>query len=187
MGTNQTNQKKDPDMIIRGNRPIRHFTVVNNAIINNETLTYRARGILIFLLSKPDGWTTSAQRLANQYTEGRDAINTSIKELEDAGYMELRKTQDEHGHWSSHWLVYDEPVQKAVDKLRKIRRNADSPRTGKPNSENQGLYKELTTKDLLSEQPKLCGYCQGQGVILNGFMGLPMVCPDCKGDAIQRD
>jgi hypothetical protein len=171
-------------LIIRSNRPTNHFTIVDNAIVNNHNLTYRARGILIYLLSKPDGWYTSAQRLSSMHTEGRDAINTCLKELQEHGYMQLVRRQDDLGHWESHWLVFDSPVNKPVDNVGTKRAKAKTPSPEKPSSDNQGLYKELTTKDLISSTPQVCGHCMGAGVEYRD--GEIHVCPECKGDGIAR-
>lgn len=184
MGTNQITTKKDPDMIIRSNRPPDHFTVINNQVINDDSLTYRARGILIYLLSKPDGWHTSAERLSSADTEGRDAIRTCLKELQEAGYMQLIKRQDDLGLWESHWLVFDKPVHNAVDKIERLRKTPKTPRPEKPKSDNQALYKPLITKDLISGGQSLCGNCMGSGVEYRD--GEIHVCPDCKGDGIAR-
>jgi hypothetical protein len=184
MATNQTTFERDPDMIIRSNRPPDHFTVISNQVINNHNLTYRARGILIYLLSKPDGWYTSAERLSSMHTEGRDAIRTCLKELQEAGYMQLFKRQDDLGLWESHWLVFDKPVHNAVDKIEQMRKTAKTPKPEKPKSENQALYKQLITKDLISGGQSLCGQCQGEGVELRDDE--INVCPECKGDGIAR-
>jgi hypothetical protein len=42
--------------------------------------------------------------------EGRQAIQTAMKELKAAGYVETRKSQDALGHWITTTIVYDTPV-----------------------------------------------------------------------------
>lgn len=94
--------------IIRG--PREHgFTILPNAALEDARLSWRARGVLAYLLSRPDGWTTSAERLTPLGTEGRDAIRTSLRELEAAGYLTRTRTADAAGKWSTSVTVTDHP------------------------------------------------------------------------------
>jgi hypothetical protein len=47
--------------------------------------------------------------------EGRQAIQTALKELKAAGYVETRKSQDSKGRWTTSTIVYDTPIE-----LRKV-------------------------------------------------------------------
>ncbi len=106
--------------IIRAPRPNDGFTILRNENVRNQTLTFRARGLLAYLLSMPDNWATNSERLQSRWTEGRDAIRKSIKELEAAGYMTLHKAQNEKGQWVSNWIVTDHPrLGTHVEKLAK--------------------------------------------------------------------
>jgi hypothetical protein len=63
------------------------FTRVPNAAVNDELLDLRARGLLLFMLSKPDGWTFRERVLAKQAGVGRDQVRSAIATLIDAGYV----------------------------------------------------------------------------------------------------
>lgn len=83
------------------------FTVVPNDVINDHTLTWKARGLLIHLLAKPEGWATSASRLAKTGPDGRDAVRSGLAELEQHGYLVRRREQNAAGHWQTITWVYD--------------------------------------------------------------------------------
>jgi hypothetical protein len=109
-------------MIIHGPRPDRDFTVIPNRIIRDDALSYRARGLLVYLLSQSPDWEVSSGRLAIESGEGRDAIRTALRELVNVGYLELNKEQDNRGRWVSHytvtatpWYFQPEPVHNPVD------------------------------------------------------------------------
>ena len=86
--------------IIRGPRKQRDFTILDNAALYDERLSFRARGILAYLLSKPPEWRTNARQLAAATTgEGRDAIRTALNELEAVGYLVRQQTRNERGQW----------------------------------------------------------------------------------------
>ena len=43
-------------MIVRGPRPDR-FTIVDNEILRNHALSFKARGLLAYLMSMQDNWS----------------------------------------------------------------------------------------------------------------------------------
>lgn len=99
-------------MIRRGSRPVDKFAMIENGALEDEGLSWRARGLLAYMLSRPEGWKTSANRLAAQSpggSEGRGAILNALKELEVAGYLIREKVQDDKGRWSTVQTVYGEP------------------------------------------------------------------------------
>jgi len=103
-------------MIVRGPRPEHSFTVIANRIIEDRTLSYKARGLLVFILSKPDHWRTNMKHLAAQSAEGYYSVQSGMAELERAGYIQRIKVQDTAGRWSTNTIVHDQPVNKPGDK-----------------------------------------------------------------------
>ena len=72
------------------------FTIVPNKAINDK-LSWAARGMLLYLCSKPDDWEVNITDLVNQTTgsarrSGRDAVRKIMDELVECGY--IRKTQN---------------------------------------------------------------------------------------------
>jgi hypothetical protein len=96
--------------IVRSPRPDNHFTVVHNEVIRDSRLSYRARGILLEILSRPDNWRISAEVLARSSKEGRGAILTCLSELRDLGYIVTSKIRHENGQFETISTVYDQPT-----------------------------------------------------------------------------
>jgi len=132
-------------VIRRGPRPADRFAMIANEALENADLTWRARGVLAYLLSRPEGWSTSAERLAAMSPkgkEGRDAMRAVLTELESAGYVRREKTQDARGRWSTTLVVYDYPQPNVqADAPAKVSveptivepaKNGGSPGVGKP-------------------------------------------------------
>jgi hypothetical protein len=127
--------------IVRAPRKKSNFTILDNDVIHDSRLSYRASGVLIEILARPDNWRTNAEQLARQRNqEGRQAIRTALKELRAAGYLVHQKVRDpETGRISTVSYVYDEP-QETVDeeflnrKQKRRRPQPPSPASKKPTS-----------------------------------------------------
>lgn len=97
-------------MIIRRQENPRGWTVLPNAFLEDEKLSYRARGLQGYLLSRPDGWETDSTRLARKAKEGRDAVRTALSELEACGYLIRSRVQGAKGRWTTLTWIFDHPA-----------------------------------------------------------------------------
>jgi len=105
-----------------GNARIKHvgskFTIVPNQIMDDPTISFRAKGVYAYLRSKPDNWEYRVQNITRAGKEGRDAIQTAIKELESAGYIERVANQVEGGKYHGWiWYIYETPINRDTDRL----------------------------------------------------------------------
>jgi hypothetical protein len=95
------------------------FLIISNTTARDQRLSYTARGILVEILSRPDGWETTADRLVQQarehrgekHGEGRRAIRAAFVELEATGYMHRVKVRGERGRYTTTVYVTDVPTQ----------------------------------------------------------------------------
>lgn len=99
-------------MIRRSPRPDNHYTVIANRTLRDNRLSYRARGILAVILSRPDNWTIRSDQLALEGKEGRDAIRTALNELKACGYLHVEITRSSDGKIYSEQVIYDQPTTK---------------------------------------------------------------------------
>lgn len=74
-------------MIIRGPRPSDQFTLIHGAALADGALSFKARGILAYLLTLPEGADISPDRITKSGTDGERAVKSGLKELQDAGYL----------------------------------------------------------------------------------------------------
>lgn len=136
------------------------YTVVDNAVLRDARLSWRATGLLSYLLSLPDGWRVNHTDLARRKRDGKDSTLAAMTELVDAGYVERRKEHDEKGRIHTVTLVYEEPVGSTMEL-------ADSPDAGLPDpvepdagfrggivSTKEGTTQEQVTKDQEHIAPK---------------------------------
>lgn len=95
--------------IIRAPRPDSGFVQIRNEVARDRRLSYKARGILVDILSRPDNWQTSADALAALGPDGRTAVLSGLKELREAGYLHTIRQRAEDGTFATVSLVYDVP------------------------------------------------------------------------------
>ncbi|WP_072814253.1 hypothetical protein [Rhodococcus zopfii] len=96
--------------IRRGPRLADNFSVLSNALLNDERLSFRARGLLAWLLSKPADWHIRSEAIAAASPlEGREAIRTVMRELIAAGYLVREKHRDADGRFSTIQTIYEVP------------------------------------------------------------------------------
>jgi hypothetical protein len=92
------------------------FTQMPNAVVRDYRLTWRARGLLIELLSYPPGYEITIDDLVvrakrvNPDVEGRDAMRKAQRELKNIGYIVTRRGQDARGRWWTELEITDEPL-----------------------------------------------------------------------------
>jgi hypothetical protein len=73
------------------------FTQIANEVLNNSELSFKAKGIYAFMMSKPDDWNFTIRSMSKQVKDGEDGIKTGIKELKDLGYVVYEKHKNGTG------------------------------------------------------------------------------------------
>ena len=102
--------------IIRSPRPPSGYYVLDNAIISDARLSWAARGMLVFLLSKPDNWRISVEHLRRETESsgkhtGRDGVYAILSELETAGYVKRHQPRGDGGrHLATVYTVSESPL-----------------------------------------------------------------------------
>jgi hypothetical protein len=165
-------------------RPKRYAVIPNDAL-QNHSLSFKARGLLAYLLSQPDDWRISAGALSRLAAhDGRESIRTALKELEDAKYLHRRRMKDnETGRFAWNHLLYDHPCESPVDNCTPIDGLSDD---GKLNVLQSTDYKKKKRSTVTQySEHSLCETCNG-----NGYERLDLDnaqrCPQCNGDGTAR-
>lgn len=122
----------------------KNFSIVPNVIFKSG-LSLRAVGLLTYILHLPDDWVLYKSYLyENMPKDGRDAIKTAWRELEDKGYIETVKsgTTSRGKLPEINYIVYDIPRKPGGFQ------SAENPRSITRPSETRPLLstKKLRTK-----------------------------------------
>lgn len=88
-----------------------NFVTVHKNFIHDNNLTFKAKGILLYLLSRPDNWQIYESEMLKHTKEGKDSLKSGIKELEDVGYIKRTRKRNDKGHLNGYeYLVYEHPI-----------------------------------------------------------------------------
>lgn len=86
-----------------------NFTVINNDILDDFSLSDCAHRILTHVLRLPDSWEFNEQYFINKFPSGRDKIRSALKELESRGYL-IRERQRVEGKLAKNsWIFLEVP------------------------------------------------------------------------------
>lgn len=100
-------------MIRRGERADR-YTVIPNVTLEDRTLSFKALGLLVYLLSKPDHWRVDREQLAVTHADGVTSVRSALRELAAAGYLVTEPARDRQGRLAGkEAVVYDRPHRPA--------------------------------------------------------------------------
>lgn len=110
--------------------PENPYVSIDRRPIDNPKMSFKAKGILTYLMSRPDGWEVSVTDLVKHSADGEASIRSGLKELKDFGHMKYTKLR-EKGRITG-WLieVYEVPHLSSPD--------SDFQDVEKPDVENRG-------------------------------------------------
>lgn len=88
--------------------PTVRFTQVRNEWARDGRVSYKARGLLVYLHSHQDGYELSLAQIVRDTTDGKDSVRTGLVELESAGYLTRLRERD-GGRWGEVDYVLADP------------------------------------------------------------------------------
>lgn len=123
-----------------------NFTIMSNVGLRDERLSWKARGLLAYMLSLPDDWVFYETELVKRAPDGLSGVRSGLKELEEHGFLVRVRERDENGRLKgSDWIIHDEPICDYPTLDKPI---LEKPTLDKPILENRTLLSTNCTKDL---------------------------------------
>jgi hypothetical protein len=136
-------------VIRRGPLAADNFTIVSNKIIRDARLSLKARGLGIWLLSHTEGWKLSIRSIATQVGAGAEAVQSGLKELEDAGYLIREQQTGEHGKFTGvEYRISDVPAGETASGFSVH----GSPGDGEAGARETGTHKKTNSKKINKQE-----------------------------------
>ena len=104
-------EDKRLDEVIRVRKRPNNFVMLDKTFLEDDRLSFKAKGILAYLLSKPDNWKVIVGNLVKFSKDGKSAVYAGLKELKECGYYVKTPIRNEDGTRISRWesTVYEVP------------------------------------------------------------------------------
>ena len=101
------------------------YLMLNKECINDNRLSWSAKGLHTYLLSLPDNWTIYVKELIKHTKSGRDHTYATIKELISFGYMQRFEYRYKGRIVNSYYVVYENaieigPISKTMSTIVKV-------------------------------------------------------------------
>ena len=108
---------RDERAIIRVARDKAHpYTIINNTPLRDPRLSWKAKGMIGYLLTMPDDWQVLMCHLVQQSPCGHFATYSGLRELEDVGYIRRTRVRDERGRITRvEYVVFEVPPPDAQE------------------------------------------------------------------------
>ena len=142
--------------IIRVEKRDNPYLIIDKTGLTDDRLSWKAKGLLAYLLSLPDDWTVRERDLAKRSKDGRDSTRSGIQELIKHGYVLRKRLHDANGKFEG-WetIVYELPQTvvespKKENPPRSENPTSEKPTSDKPTSENP-TYTNYPVEYLSSE------------------------------------
>lgn len=99
-------------MIVRISKRERPFVQIDKRPLENVRLSWKAKGLLSYLMSRPDDWKIRMTQLVKVSSDGQSAVQAALIELRAAGHAELRQMRSEDNAHAegSEWVIYEEAL-----------------------------------------------------------------------------
>ena len=131
---------------------------MSNYHLRDKNLSLKAKGLLSQMLSLPEEWDYTLAGLACINKESKDAIRTTILELEKAGYITRHQTTTEGGRFGSNEYVIRErplPHEPLTENPTTVDPQTAAPLTENPTQLNTNSSKTDKEKTELSSTDSL--------------------------------
>lgn len=113
----------------------KNYVTMNRTALNDKRLSWKAKGIMAYMLSMPDDWVFYMEELQSHSTDGKASFQSGFKELKDCGYVERKPIRE--GRRIKEWetIVHEVPLNSLQTDFQEV----ENQEVGFQEVENQRL------------------------------------------------
>ena len=124
----------------------KRFTTVDNTILNDTELSWKAKGLFVYLWSQTDEWEFYETEVVKHSTDGLSSLRSGLKELEQQGYLKRQRVRDKQGKFKENeWLLSENPMLEKPILENRILDNHTLTNTNNNNTNNNNTNITTTT------------------------------------------
>ena len=145
-----------------------NFVTIHKGFIQDSNLSWKAKGLLLYLLSRPDDWQIYETELIKHTSDGLSSLKSGIKELEKTGYIERKRKRDDKGRLKEYeYEVFEQPYHMRnsyVGKTNVGNSNVGKTYVGKSHTtNNNSTYNDLTNNNSTNNNSNVFNFYQENG------------------------
>ena len=143
-----------------------NYTRISNDFLQDDSISFEARGLGASLLSRPEDWEINISALMVEGSIGRDKVNKIIQELIKAGYMYKSQSRTS-GKFSKNILfisdekdyLFEEVIEKEIsspltEKTATVKSVTDEPLTTNPEQQTKDYTNTNKTNTTTTKKEK---------------------------------
>lgn len=138
------------------------FVTVHKAFVFDNKLSAKAKGILLYFLSRPDNWQIYTSEVVKHMNDGQKSINSGIQELIKSKYVHRIQKRTDNGVFNGYeYLVYEKPTEMPFSANGLSANGKTENRKGQTtnnNSTNNDLTNNKNTNNVTDETSKSFQY-----------------------------
>jgi hypothetical protein len=119
-------------MACKINKPTSPYTQIPNSFLQNKKLSWKARGLMSYMMSLPHDWEFYFRDLQQRATDGESSLLSGIKELEENNYLIRKRRHNERGNFIGHEYI--------------LFPNLEKPNRGFPEQQNPDVLNKHNNK-----------------------------------------
>ncbi|MED2186912.1 DnaD domain protein [Bacillus wiedmannii] len=144
-----------------------NYSVINNTGLKDKRLSWKAKGILAYILTLPDDWVFYREELSQHAKDGINSLRAGMQELKEYGYIKrfpIKDVKNKIVRWET--IIYEIPL----DDFPSVENPpVDNPAAGNLTVENRKLLNTdiQSTKELNKDIPNTNYHHDNQDKLLS--------------------
>lgn len=108
------------------------YTVIDNHVIQDTNLSWKAKGLFVYLWSQSDEWNFYEKEVVKHSSDGISGLRSGLAELEKRGYLKRERKRSKGQVKESIWTLSEIPN---LDFLKQEKPDLEKPKEEVANEE----------------------------------------------------
>ncbi|WP_239441358.1 helix-turn-helix domain-containing protein [Staphylococcus sp. GDY8P19P] len=143
--------------IIRIDKTAGNYFIASKYYVEDEKISWKAKGIMSYLFSKPDDWQIYQTQLEKVSIDGKASVRSTINELIDNGYMTRQSRRKSNGDFDGYdYTLHEYPTNDGVRKMEDAKMEIAKMEIAKSDTtNNNSTNNDLTNNDINTSATKV--------------------------------
>ncbi len=143
--------------IIRIDKTAGNYFIASKYYVEDENISWKAKGIMSYLFSKPDDWQIYQTQLEKVSKDGKASVRSTINELINNGYMTRQSRRKTNGDFDGYdYTLHEYPINNGVRKMEGAKMEIAKMEIAKSDTtNNNSTNNDLTNNDINTSATKV--------------------------------